>query len=73
MQVSNITLTQNASRSLIYTCNDLAGLISQTAKLVAQGVPSCRSFSFEELKEATEGFHASRFLGEGSLGKVCFI
>ena len=50
----------------------LAGLISQTAKLAAQGVPSCRSFSFEELKEATDDFDSSRFLGEGSLGKVWF-
>lgn len=51
----------------------LAGLISQTAKLGAQGVPSCRSFSFEELKEATDNFASSRFLGEGSLGKVWFV
>ncbi|CAF2119594.1 unnamed protein product [Brassica napus] len=47
-----------------------ARLISQTAKLSAQGVPSCRSFSFEELKEATDDFDSSRFLGEGSLGKL---
>ncbi|XP_013712740.1 probable inactive leucine-rich repeat receptor-like protein kinase At3g03770 isoform X2 [Brassica napus] len=47
-----------------------ARLISQTAKLAAQGVPSCRSFSFEELKEATDDFDSSRFLGEGSLGKL---
>lgn len=51
----------------------LAGLISQTAKLGAQGVPSCRSFSYEELKEATDDFDSSRFLGEGSLGKVWFV
>ncbi|KAG2334123.1 hypothetical protein Bca52824_005303 [Brassica carinata] len=47
-----------------------ARLISQTAKLSAQGVPSCRSFSFEDLKEATDDFDSSRFLGEGSLGKL---
>ncbi|KAJ0260929.1 Leucine-rich repeat protein kinase family protein [Hirschfeldia incana] len=47
-----------------------ARLVSQTAKLSAQGVPSCRSFSFEELKEATDDFDSSRFLGEGSLGKL---
>ncbi|KAJ4908396.1 Leucine-rich repeat protein kinase family protein [Raphanus sativus] len=47
-----------------------ARLISQTTKLNAQGVPSCRSFSFEELKEATDDFSSSRFLGEGSLGKL---
>ncbi|KAL0709499.1 hypothetical protein Bca4012_016477 [Brassica carinata] len=47
-----------------------ARLISQAAKLSAQGVPSCRSFSFEDLKEATDDFDSSRFLGEGSLGKL---
>ncbi|KAF2538950.1 hypothetical protein F2Q68_00021016 [Brassica cretica] len=63
-------LTDNSHTSLSSEVLANARLISQTAKLVAQGVPSCRSFSFEELKEATEGFHASRFLGEGSLGKL---
>ncbi|KAF3502681.1 hypothetical protein F2Q69_00044888 [Brassica cretica] len=63
-------LTDNSHTSLSAEVLAKARLISQTAKLVAQGVPSCRSFSFEELKEATEGFHASRFLGEGSLGKL---
>uniref|UniRef100_M4CX26 Protein kinase domain-containing protein n=1 Tax=Brassica campestris TaxID=3711 RepID=M4CX26_BRACM len=63
-------LTDNSHTSLSSAVLASARLISQTAKLVAQGVPSCRSFSFEELKEATEGFHSSRFLGEGSLGKL---
>lgn len=30
----------------------------------------CRLFAFEELKQATNGFDSSRFLGEGSTGKV---
>ncbi|KAL0887934.1 hypothetical protein Bca101_011917 [Brassica carinata] len=63
-------LTDNSHTSLSSEVLASARLISQTAKLVAQGVPSCRSFSFEELKEATDGFHSSRLLGEGSLGKL---
>jgi len=45
------------------------GFISQAAKLGTQA-PVCRLFSFEELKEATNNFDSSRFLGEGSMGKV---
>ncbi|XP_010524265.1 PREDICTED: probable inactive leucine-rich repeat receptor-like protein kinase At3g03770 isoform X2 [Tarenaya hassleriana] len=47
-----------------------ARLISQTTQLGAQGAPACRSFSFEELKEATNNFNSSGFLGEGSIGKL---
>lgn len=39
-------------------------------KLGAQTVPVCRSFSFQELKEATKDFDKSMLLGEGSIGKV---
>ncbi|CAH8327921.1 unnamed protein product [Eruca vesicaria subsp. sativa] len=63
-------LTDNSHTSLSSEVLASARLISQTAKLGAQGVPSCRSFSYEELKEATVDFHSSRFLGEGSLGKL---
>ncbi|VVB14433.1 unnamed protein product [Arabis nemorensis] len=63
-------LTDNSHTSLSSEVLASARLISQTAKLGAQGVPSCRSFSFEELKEATDDFDSSRFLGEGSLGKL---
>ncbi|KAJ4882844.1 Leucine-rich repeat protein kinase family protein [Raphanus sativus] len=63
-------LIDNSHTSLSSEVLASARLISQTVKLAAQGVPSCRSFSFEELKEATDGFHSSRFLGEGSLGKL---
>ncbi|KAJ0111260.1 hypothetical protein Patl1_02991 [Pistacia atlantica] len=45
------------------------GLISQV-KLGTQGSPVYRSFSLEELKEATSNFHSSSFLGEGSRGKI---
>ncbi|XVF54663.1 hypothetical protein PTKIN_Ptkin05aG0199100 [Pterospermum kingtungense] len=44
--------------------------ISEAAKLGAQGLPACRSFTLEELKEATKNFDNSAFLGEGSYGKL---
>ncbi|XP_047314094.1 probable inactive leucine-rich repeat receptor-like protein kinase At3g03770 isoform X1 [Impatiens glandulifera] len=47
-----------------------ARFISQASKLGAQGAPTYRSFSFEEMEEATNNFDKSTFLGEGSLGKV---
>ncbi|KAG6720216.1 hypothetical protein I3842_03G048000 [Carya illinoinensis] len=47
-----------------------ARLISQASKLGTQGAPVYRLFTFEELKEATNGFDSSRFLGEGSMGKL---
>ncbi|CAN8256356.1 unnamed protein product [Cochlearia groenlandica] len=63
-------LTDNSHTSLSSEVLASARLISQAAKLGAQGVPSCRSFTLEELKEATDDFDSSRFLGEGSLGKL---
>ena len=39
-------------------------------KLGVQGAPVCRLFSLEELKEATNNFDSSMFMGEGSTGKV---
>ncbi|KAK8495511.1 hypothetical protein V6N12_046200 [Hibiscus sabdariffa] len=47
-----------------------ARYISENAKLEAQGLPPCRSFTLEELKEATNNFDNSAFLGEGSYGKA---
>ncbi|KAF5457374.1 hypothetical protein F2P56_021478 [Juglans regia] len=47
-----------------------ARLISQAAKLGTQTALVHRLFAFEELKEATNGFDSSRFLGEGSMGKL---
>ncbi|KAF6166883.1 hypothetical protein GIB67_020317 [Kingdonia uniflora] len=46
-----------------------ARFISEAAKLGTQGVPVYRLFSIEELKEATNNFHHSTFMGEGSIGK----
>lgn len=39
-------------------------------KIGALGLPPYRTFSLEELEEATNNFHASTFLGEGSRGQV---
>ncbi|KAI3896955.1 hypothetical protein MKX03_026714 [Papaver bracteatum] len=47
-----------------------ARLISQAAKLGQQGIPTYRLFTAEELKEATNNFDQSAFLGEGSIGKL---
>ncbi|XP_071731747.1 probable inactive leucine-rich repeat receptor-like protein kinase At3g03770 [Rutidosis leptorrhynchoides] len=47
-----------------------ARLVSATAKLGTEGVPVHRLFSFEELKDATDNFHRSNLIGEGSTGKI---
>ncbi|EEF51813.1 leucine-rich repeat protein, putative [Ricinus communis] len=44
--------------------------ISQAAKLGTQGLPVCRPFTLEELKEATRNFDNAIILGEGFYGKV---
>ncbi|GMI86855.1 hypothetical protein like AT5G14210 [Hibiscus trionum] len=47
-----------------------ARFISEVAKLGTQSAPLCRLFSLEELKEATNNFDSSMFMGEGSSGKI---
>ncbi|XP_023729640.1 probable inactive leucine-rich repeat receptor-like protein kinase At3g03770 isoform X2 [Lactuca sativa] len=47
-----------------------ARLVSEAAKLGTEGIPVHRLFSFEELKEATNNFHRSTLIGEGSTGKI---
>ncbi|GAB4857234.1 hypothetical protein Ancab_015141 [Ancistrocladus abbreviatus] len=47
-----------------------ARYISQTMKLGALGVPAYRTFSLEELEEATNHFDTSAFMGEGSHGQM---
>ncbi|CAN6585540.1 unnamed protein product [Malus baccata var. baccata] len=47
-----------------------ARFISQDGKVGIQGLPVCRTFSLEELTEATKNFNSSAFLGEGSYGKL---
>jgi len=47
------------------------GYIPQTVKLGALGIPAYRTFSLEELEEATNNFNSTAFMGEGSHGQVC--
>ncbi|KAL4012391.1 hypothetical protein IC575_029493 [Cucumis melo] len=47
-----------------------ARFVSQAAKLGIQGLPLCRTFSLEEIKEATSNFHDSTIIGDGSYGKL---
>ncbi|KAJ7974777.1 Tyrosine-protein kinase [Quillaja saponaria] len=47
-----------------------ARLISQAMKLGTQAASVCRLFSIEELKEFTNNFELSMFIGEGSIGKL---
>ncbi|GJT57986.1 probable inactive leucine-rich repeat receptor-like protein kinase isoform X1 [Tanacetum coccineum] len=47
-----------------------ARFVTETAKLGTEGIPVHRLFSFEELKDATNNFHRSTLIGEGSTGKI---
>ncbi|EOY02728.1 hypothetical protein QUC31_018024 [Theobroma cacao] len=47
-----------------------ARFISEVVKLGTQGAPVCRLFPLEELKEATNNFDSSMFMGESSTGKL---
>ncbi|CAJ1975030.1 unnamed protein product [Sphenostylis stenocarpa] len=47
-----------------------ARYISEAAKLGREDLPTCRSYSLEELKEATNSFDNSTFMGENIYGKL---
>ncbi|XP_019417686.1 PREDICTED: probable inactive leucine-rich repeat receptor-like protein kinase At3g03770 [Lupinus angustifolius] len=47
-----------------------ARYVSETAKLGREDFPVCRSYSLEELKEATNNFDNSTFMGENLYGKL---
>ncbi|KNA19949.1 hypothetical protein SOVF_056750 [Spinacia oleracea] len=47
-----------------------ARYISEAAKSGTQGIPACRAFSMEELKDATKNFDTSALMGEGARGKM---
>ncbi|XP_022954887.1 probable inactive leucine-rich repeat receptor-like protein kinase At3g03770 [Cucurbita moschata] len=47
-----------------------ARFVSEAAKLEIQGLPLCRTFSLEEINEATRNFHDSTIIGDGSYGKL---
>ncbi|KAK9066417.1 hypothetical protein SSX86_013739 [Deinandra increscens subsp. villosa] len=53
-----------------YPSELLTSAISEGEKLGTDRIPVHRVFSFEELKDATNNFHRSTLIGEGSTGKV---
>ncbi|KAK9282780.1 hypothetical protein L1049_011001 [Liquidambar formosana] len=58
--------------STLYTAKllSVARYICQTMKLGALGLPAYRTFALEELKDATNNFDCSSFMGEGSHGQI---
>ncbi|KAK6942457.1 Serine-threonine/tyrosine-protein kinase, catalytic domain [Dillenia turbinata] len=67
---TTILIAENAS--IGYTSRILsdARYISQTMKLGALGLPAYRTFSLEELEEATNNFDSATFMGDGSHGQM---
>ncbi|XP_004500660.1 probable inactive leucine-rich repeat receptor-like protein kinase At3g03770 isoform X2 [Cicer arietinum] len=47
-----------------------ARYVSEAVKLGREDLPSCRSYSLEELRDATNNFDSSSFLGENIYGKL---
>ncbi|XP_004309743.1 PREDICTED: probable inactive leucine-rich repeat receptor-like protein kinase At3g03770 [Fragaria vesca subsp. vesca] len=64
------SITENASAGYTSKLLSDARYISQTMKLGALGLPSYRTFSLDELEEATNNFDTSTFMGEGSHGQM---
>ncbi|XP_062003514.1 probable inactive leucine-rich repeat receptor-like protein kinase At3g03770 isoform X1 [Rosa rugosa] len=64
------SITENASTGYTSKLLSDARYISQTMKLGALGLPSYRTFSLDELEEATNNFDTSTFMGEGSHGQM---
>ncbi|KAB2000164.1 hypothetical protein ES319_D12G213100v1 [Gossypium barbadense] len=62
--------TAGLSSEILTNPNCSSGHVFESSKSEVQILPSCRSFSLEELKEATNNFDSSAFLGEGSYGKI---
>lgn len=65
-------ITENASTGSGYTSKLFtdARYISQSMKLGALGLPPYRTYSLEEIEEATGNFDTSAFIGEGSHGQM---
>lgn len=64
------TVQENSTTGLSSELLTNARFIPQVAKLGTEGVPVCRVFSLEELREATNNFDRSTFMGDGSNGKL---
>lgn len=47
-----------------------SGHVPHALRLGPIGLPPYRIFTLEELEEATNNFHPSNLLGEGSMGQV---
>ncbi|KAK1263712.1 putative inactive leucine-rich repeat receptor-like protein kinase [Acorus gramineus] len=62
-------LIENASNGVPLKLLSDARYISQTMRLGALGIANYRSFSLEEIEEATNNFETSNFLGENSYGQ----
>ncbi|KAM1635652.1 hypothetical protein ACFX13_013962 [Malus domestica] len=64
------SITENASSGYTSKLLSDARYISQTMKTGALGLPGYRTFSLEELEDATQNFDTSTFMGEGSHGQM---
>ncbi|KAM7274046.1 hypothetical protein ACFE04_028710 [Oxalis oulophora] len=69
-QMPTRSITENASIGYTSKLLSDARYISQTMKLGAVGIPAYRTFSLEELEEATNNFNTSSFMGEGYQGQM---
>ncbi|KAM3738509.1 hypothetical protein ACB098_09G135200 [Castanea mollissima] len=63
-------IAENASTGYTSKILSDARYISQTMKMGELGLPAYRTFSLEELEEATNNFDTSAFMGEGSHGQM---
>ncbi|KAJ4974485.1 hypothetical protein NE237_007659 [Protea cynaroides] len=64
-----LALSENSAAGFSSEIFANASFISEAAKLATQGLPACRLFSLQELKEVINNFDQSAFIGEGSMGK----
>ncbi|KAL1347264.1 probable inactive leucine-rich repeat receptor-like protein kinase At3g03770 isoform X3 [Arachis hypogaea] len=57
-------------KNLFLSRNSFSGYVSEAAKFGREDLPLCRSYSLEELKEATNNFDNPNFMGENLYGKL---
>ncbi|KAF7819251.1 putative inactive leucine-rich repeat receptor-like protein kinase [Senna tora] len=63
-------ISENAASGYTSKILSDARYISQTMKLATVGLPSYRTFSLEEIEEATNNFNTASFMGESSNGQM---